>query len=148
MKEEKTDTDFTASRDFPFLKEGTQNITMGNEELNSISLSKEVSTTDFLPVKYKFRRCLEKSHDDGVSPTQTTRLQNSGCSWEGRGEYTPERTSPVYALIRGPKSLLRASVVPLLTGLAHCLEPLLCNKRSRCDETPMATVERNPRPQN
>lgn len=86
--------------------------------------------------------------DDGVSPTQTTRLQNSGCSWEGRGEYTPERILPVYALIRGPKSLLWASVVPLLTGLAHCLEPLLCNKRSRCDETPTTTLESNPHPQN
>lgn len=37
---------------------------MGNEEeLNKISLSKEVSTTDFLRVKYKFRRCFEKSHN-------------------------------------------------------------------------------------
>ena len=37
---------------------------MGNEEeLNKIFLSKEVSTTNFLRVKYKFRRCFEKSHN-------------------------------------------------------------------------------------
>ena len=85
MKEEKTDTDFTASRDFPFLKEGTQTITMGNEELNSISLSKEVSTTDFLPVKYKFRRCLEKSHNhvttDSDAPDYLSEFLSHHSGW-------------------------------------------------------------------